>query len=196
VTEVISRFLAGLAGGLVIGLAVFRGHVFQPGNPAFECLTIGALLAGILALARQSRRGQALALALSFAGLRFVLSPVVQLSDALSGLLLGLGLWVVALIFDLLARGGWRFGKFLLVGPLAGGVFLALAPITELQQLNVLNASSVLMFRLALGMLIGEGVALGVELADLSLAWAARTASSAGRAVPGAGAERSDGERG
>jgi len=169
VTQVMVRFGAGFSGGVIVGLAVFRTLIFRPTHPAFECLTVGALAAGILALVRQSRRGQALALALAFFVVHVAFSPVVRLGSAAAGLLLGLGLYLVALIFDLLAQRGWRFGKFLLVGPLVGGVFLALAPITEIHVMNVFNASNVLMFRIALGVLIGEGVALGVELADLSL---------------------------
>ena len=163
------RFGAGLAGSVFVGAAVFRTLVFHPGHPAFECLSVGGLAAGIFTLVRLSRRGQALALALAFFAMHVAFSPVVRVGSALSGLLLGLGLYVVALVFDLLAERGWRFGKFLIVGPMIGGVFLALAPLTEMQLLNVFNASSLLMFRLALGMLIGEGVTLGVELADLSL---------------------------
>ena len=164
------RFWSGIAGGALAGLAVFRWSLFQPGHPAFECLTVGALTAGLFALARQSQRGEALALALAFGGVRFLLTPVVRFNALLAGLALGFGLFVVALIFDLLARRGWRFGKFLLVGPLVGGVFLALAPITEQSAMNVHNAAQLLLFRVALGVLIGEGVALGVELADWPLA--------------------------
>jgi len=191
-----ARFWSGIAGGVLVGLAVFRGYVFRPDHPAFECVTVGALVAGVLTLVRQSHRGQALALVLAYTGLRFAFTPVVRLSAAVSGLLLGLGVLVVGLIFDLLARGGWRFGKFLLVGPLVGGVFLALAPITEMQELNVLNAANLMMFRLALGMLIGEGVALGVELAEWPFGRSARTAASAGRALSGAEVVPSDRESG
>ena len=169
VTETMVRFWAGIGGGLLAGLAVFRSSVFHPTHPGFECLTVGALASGIFTLVRQSHRGQAFAVALAFSGVRFVLSPVVRLNAAISGLALGLGLFVVALIFDLLARGGWRFGKFLVAGPLVGGVFLALAPITELAGMNVHNAAGLLLFRLALGVLIGEGVTLGIELAELPL---------------------------
>jgi len=175
------RFWLGLGAAVLVGFAVFRGHVFYPGHPAFECVTIGALAAGILTLVRLSYRGQALVLLLAFGGLRFALTPVVRVSAAVEGLALGLGLFVVALIFDLLARGGWRFGKFLLVGPLVGGVFLALAPLTEMQDMHVLNAARLMLFRLALGMLIGESVALGVELAELPLASAARRAARKSR---------------
>ena len=163
------RFGAGLAGAVVVGLIVFRASMLFPGHPAFECLTAGGLAAGMLTLVRVGRRSHALLLALAFGLLRFALAREIPLGSATAGLLLGLGLFVVALIFDLLARGGWRFGKFLLVGPLVGGVYLALAPITEAAQMNVLNAATLLVFRMALGMLIGEGVALGVELAELPI---------------------------
>jgi hypothetical protein len=171
VTGAALRFGAGIAGAALVGWLVFRERILRPDGPAFEFFTVGALLAGILALIRQSRRGQALVLALAFAGIRFAVSPVVPLGAAFHGMLLGLGLFIVALIFDLLALRGWRLGKFLLVGPLVGGVFLALAPIGEIEHMNVFNASDVLIFRLALGMLIGEGVALGVELVELPLGW-------------------------
>ena len=101
-------------------------------------------------------------MALAFSGVRFAFCRRSwRLAPSISGLALGLGLFLVALIFDLLARGGWRFGKFLVAGPLLGGVFLALAPITELATVNVHNAAGMLLFRLALGVLIGEGVGRG-----------------------------------
>ena len=169
VPQVILPFVSGSVGGVLLGLAVFRGRVFWPGHPAFEFITVGALVAAILTLVRQSREAQAFAVVLAFSGIRFAFSPGTRFGAAVSGLLLGLGLYLVALIYDLLARAGWRFGKFLLIGPLVGGVFLAAAPISEADRMNVMNAASVLMFRLALGLLIGEGVAAGVELAELPL---------------------------
>jgi hypothetical protein len=176
------RFWLGFGASVLVGFAVFRGQVFHPQHPAFECVTIGALTAGILTLVRLSFPGPAFALLLAFGGLRFALTPVVRVGSAVEGLVLGLGLFVVALIFDLLARGGWRFGKFLLVGPLVGGVFLALAPLTELQEMHVLNAARLMLFRLALGMLIGESVALGIELAELLRATTERAVTARDRA--------------
>jgi hypothetical protein len=184
------RFGAGLAFSMLVGAAVFRAQIFRPYHPAFACLTVGAVTAGIFTLVRQSRPGQALAIVLAFTALRFALAPVVPLRAAAAALLMGLGLFVVALIFDLLALRGWRLGKFLLMGPLVGGVFLALAPITELPDMNVLNAANRMVFRLALGMLIGESVAFGVEVAEWALAWSERVVPAVGgepqvpRAVP------------
>jgi hypothetical protein len=165
-----ARFSAGIAGGVAVGLGVFRGAALDPRHPAFECLSVGALVSGMLTVARLGHRGQALVLALAFAGVRCAMTPGGRLQAAVAGLGLGLGLTLVALVFEGLARAGWRFGKFLIVGPLVGGVFLALAPLTEAAAMNVYNAGGLLLLRLALGVLIGEGVALGVELAELGLA--------------------------
>ncbi len=161
------RFWSGLAGGVFLGLVIFGRDVFRPDHPAFECVTVGALTAGMLTLARVANRGQAIGLVLGYAGLRVALSPMLRWSATVSGVLLVLAIFGLALFYDLLARSGLRFGKFMVVGPLLGGVYLALAPLTELETMNMLNASSLLTFRLGLGFLIGEGVALGVELAEL-----------------------------
>ena len=166
--ELMIRFWCGVAGSVLFGLAVFGQAVFRPDHPAFECVTVGALAAGMLTLAQLANRGQAIALVLGYAGLRIALAPMLRWSTAVPGVLLVLGIFGVAFLYDLLARSGLRFGKFIVVGPLLGGVYLALAPITELDRMNVLNASSLLTFRLVLGILIGEGVALGVELAELA----------------------------
>lgn len=166
--EMMIRFWSGVAGGVLLGLVIFGQAVFRPDHPAFECVTVGALTAGMLTLARLVHRGHAIALVLGYAGLRIALAPMLSWNTAVSGVLLVLGIFGVAFLYDLLARSGLRFGKFIVMGPLLGGVYLALAPITELERMNLLNASSLLTFRLALGVLIGEGVALGVELAELA----------------------------
>jgi len=160
------RFVCGIGGAVLVGAIVFRGAVLQPGEPAFECLTVGSLAAGLFTLVRTSMPVQAWLLALVFAALRLVFAPAPW-NEAIVGLVLGCGLLLVAVIFDLLAQSGWRLGKFLLVGPLVGGLYLALAPLTEFAAMNLSNAGRLLLFRPALGLLIGEGVALGVELAEL-----------------------------
>ena len=166
--EMMVRFWSGVVGSVLLGLVIFGQAVFRPDHPAFECVTVGALAAGMLTLARLAHPGQAIALTLAYAGLRIALAPMLHWGAAVSGVLLALGIFGVAFFYDLLARSGVRFGKFIVVGPLLGGVYLALAPITELGRMNVLNASSLLTFRFALGILVGEGVALGVELAELA----------------------------
>ena len=166
--DMMARFWTGLASGVILGYLIFGESVFRPDHPAFECVTVGALAAGMLTLARLAHPGQAIALVLAYAGLRIALAPMLRWSTAFSGVALALGILGVAFFYDLLARSGVRFGKFIVIGPLLGGVYLALAPLTEWEKMNVINASSLLTFRFALGVLVGEGVALGVELAEFA----------------------------
>lgn len=175
----ILRFACGLGGAIAAGAIVFRSGVIDPQHAAFECMSTGALGAGIFALVRQSTHGQAFALALIFAVMRLAVSPVARLSSVLGGLILGLGLFLLALIYDQLARGGWRYGKFLLIGPMVGGIYLALAPLTHGDEMHVNNAWSHLLFRLALGLLIGQGLSIGMELADWPFAHQESPASRA-----------------
>ena len=81
----IIRFVCGLGGTIVVGALVFRLGVLDPQHPAFECMSTGALGAGIFALVRQSTRGQAFALAFIFALMRLAVSPVARLSSVIGG---------------------------------------------------------------------------------------------------------------
>lgn len=167
----------GAAFGLLNGFLIFRWGIFQPGQPAFDCVTVGTMLAAMLMLVRASLRASAAALAISYGVLSLFFALYDRWIAGISGLLLALGVLLVAVIYDELARYGLRFGKFLIVGPLLGGVYLALAPVTELRDMTMFNAVRPMLFQLALGVVIGEGVGLGVELAEL-LPWAtARRAS-------------------
>ena len=80
--------------------------------------------------------------------------------------MLGAGVFVSATIFDLLARHGLRFGKFLILGPLLGGLFLAVAPLAEFQFLAPVGAMRMLLLYTFIGIVVGNGSGLGVEAAD------------------------------
>ena len=86
---------------------------------------------------------------------------------AISGLLLAAGIYLSSIIFDLLGRRGMVFGKFLILGPLVGGLYLALTPMTEFGALTRNGVMYVLMEHVLLGVVIGDGVGLGVEVAEL-----------------------------
>jgi hypothetical protein len=154
-----------------VGLLAFGRTVFDPAETAFYCVTVGTLAAGVFALVRVSRSGQALALVLFFALLQRLLGGW---QEAATGAVIGLGTLVVARIFDLLARHGFFFGKFLIAGPLLGGIFLAAAPIAEFHTLTSTGAVRTLMFYTYVGVLIGDGVGLGVEIADIGVTLMAR----------------------
>jgi len=167
-TGFLSRFWFGVAFGVLNGFVVFRWSLFQPDQASFECITVGVLLAGSLSLVRMRRHGQALALALAYGAFRLSFAPTGRFLAGLAGLLIGLGVFLVAVIYDELARTGLRFGKFLIVGPLLGGAFLAVAPISQFDHLTLFNAIYPLIFQGALGIVIGEGVGFGVEIAELA----------------------------
>jgi hypothetical protein len=170
-STILVRFWFGAAGSLAAGLIAFGRAVFDPEGTAFFCVSVGTLAAGVFALVRVSRAGQALALVVFFALLQRLLGGWPA---AAAGLVFGVGALLVALIFDLLARRGFYFGKFLIAGPLLGGVFLAAAPIAEFNSLTSTGAVRTLMYYVFLGVLIGDGVGLGVEIADLGVTAAAR----------------------
>ena len=167
------RFLIGLAGALAAGAAVFRWQAFDPGSLPFQCVTVGALTAALLALVRVSRHGAALLLVVAFGLARYGFAESVGWLPGTSGFLLAGGIYLVAVIFDLLARGGLVLGKFLLVGPLIGGLYLALTPITDFHTLTSDDVIRTLLLRFLVGMILGDGAGLGVELADLPAAAAA-----------------------
>lgn len=165
-TGLMLRFWMGAAGVLAAGLLVFRSRLFQLGDPAFQCLTVGLLAAGVLALIRGERPLQALTLAAAFGLFRLGLIEQIGWVAAVSGFVLGAGVFVSAMIFDLLVHHGLRFGKFLILGPLLGGVFLAAAPMAEFQFLAPVGSPRTLMTYIFIGIVVGNGTGLGVEAAD------------------------------
>lgn len=198
-TRLLLRFWSGVVGSLTVGLLVFRLAVFDPGLPAFQCITVGTLSAAILALVRASFLGQALAvsliLGLTRLGLIATEGWAAALQAALAGLLLGAGLVVVAIIFDLLAARGLRVGKFLVMGPLVGGLFLAVTPIAEFSSMSGVDAMSSLVFHFFLGLIIGDGVGLGVEIVELAVEPAGAGEAEVSTLDPGSEGGARDGMR-
>jgi hypothetical protein len=165
-SALLARFFLASLGALGAGVLAFGRGVLDPSRPGFYCITVGTLAAGVLTLVRCERVGQALALAVFYSALQLVQGG---LAAALASLVMGGGAVVVALVFDLLARRGFFFGKFLVAGPLLGGVFLAAAPIAEFSALSAPGASRTLLYYFFVGVLVGDGVGLGAELAELGV---------------------------
>jgi hypothetical protein len=168
------RFVAGLLGSIAVGWLVFRGTVFDPRELAFQCVTVGALTAGVLAAVRVNTHGLAVLLVVVFGMGRLGLAGTQGWLLAISGILLATGIYLVALIFDMLGRRGLVFGKFLIMGPLLGGIYLALAPMVEFHTLTSNGVVRALALQVLVGLLIGDGAALGVEVAELPPYVAAR----------------------
>jgi hypothetical protein len=186
--SILGRFGLGMAGGVGAGYLAFRAAVFDPVQAPFQCVTLGALTAGVLALVRASRPLHALVLAAGFALLRLGLAGSAGWGVASTGPILAGGILLIALIYDLLRQNGMVFGKFLIVGPLLGGVFLVAAPLSEFETLTQFNAMRTLLRHGFIGMVIGEGVSFGVEIVDLA-ALAAGRVSAAGASDAAGGDE-------
>jgi len=161
------RFGLGVALVLAAGLGAFRLAIFDPTAPAFHCVTIGPLLAGLLALLRSDRAAAAAGLAGAFALLRLGFVQSEGWPGPLAGACLVAGALVVSVLFDALARYGIRFGKFLVLGPLLAGLYVAVTPLAELGTLVGSELHVTLLRWAFLGVLIGDSVGLGVEIADL-----------------------------
>ena len=141
--------------------------MFQIHSPQFQCVTIGVFVAALLALVRSSRGGLALVLACAFALFRLGLIRSEGWLAGLTGLVQAGGFLLAVLIFDQLARRGILFGKFLVFGPLIAGVFLAAAPMAQFHDLTRSNALPLVIQQLFIGLVVGNGVGFGMELADL-----------------------------
>lgn len=163
----ILRFAFGLSGGIGLSFLIFRQAIFIPQSPVFQCLTVSVLLAGILALLRSDRPSQAAALAVAIALLRLGFAQSQGWTVVIAGVMHIGGVYLIALIFDLLARRGILFGKFLVVGPLLGGVYLATMPLAAFYTVTGSDVMPYLMRHVFLGLLIGDAVGLGIEVADL-----------------------------
>ena len=164
---VLLRFGLGSGLGLTIGYLVFRAALWDRGAPPFECVTTGALTAGVLALLRSDRLRQAGALAVAFGLLRLGFAQSEGWTFAVAGALQVGGVFLVALIFDLLARRGILFGKFLVLGPLLAGVYLSTTPLAFFFRISGAEMLPTMMRFVFLGLLIGDSVGFGVEVADL-----------------------------
>jgi hypothetical protein len=161
------RLLMGLGFSLLVSFLVFRAEVFNPQSPMFRCVTAAVMLAALLSLMRDGRLTQAGALATAFALVRLGFAQSEGWTVAIAGAIEIGGMFLVALIFDLLARKGILFGKFLVLGPMLGGVYLATTQLASVYRVSGVDLLPMLMRYVFLGLLIGDSVGFGVEVADL-----------------------------
>ena len=63
---ILARFWLGTIAGVAGGLLVFGRAAVDPTQTAFYCVSVGTVFAGMLALVRAARPGQAFALVLFF----------------------------------------------------------------------------------------------------------------------------------
>ena len=89
------------------------------------------------------------------------------MTDIVGGLVLGVGVLAIALLYHGLSRQGWRFGKFLVVGPLLGGLYVAMIPIEQFEQVVEAVTGDRLLLGFYIRMVVGDGAGFGAELYDL-----------------------------
>lgn len=178
IVALLARFWLGTLGGALAGYAAFGRAIVQPDNPSFESAPLAALVAMMLALVRTGRHAESVALGVAYGAVRWTFGGT---EIAIASFLLPLAIYATALVFHEVGRAGVRFGKFLVVGPLVGGAAVAVAPLSMYAQIETFDSFKPLMLQLFLGIVIGDGAGLGVEVAE-SLPW--RSWSGVSRSVP------------
>lgn len=167
----LARFLLGTGASALAGLVLFGSEMLDPDALWFQCLSVGALLAGVIALLRVGRAGQALSLSTAFAlvqvGYAWTLPPARALAETAWGIVLGGGVFAAALVFHRLAQHGFPFGKFVLLGPLVAGVYLAATAVILVTHRRGTDALGLIVQYVLVGLVVGDAVGLGVELAEM-----------------------------
>lgn len=184
------RFGAGWAGSVLAGLLVFglldlasrlagpfgafRGMglaVLTGGRAPVQCVTVGALAAAVFALVRTGRPAGALGVVGGVASLVLgVFAPggwPRAASRLLWWLIVGIGAFTVAAVYDRLAARGYRLGKCLVAGLLLGALYVAATPAALLGVPAGRPVLLEVLMNALLGIVIGDGVAFGVEMAEL-----------------------------
>jgi len=154
--------------GAAAGWFVYQQQMFNPLSPAFKVLTVGAAFAGILAMWRCGARAHGVALAVGYALFCLGFVSAYGWISALSGTVVGGGLICISIVYDELAH-KLPFGKFLIIGPLVGGLLAAVTPMVEFHNLIPLAAGDAIIAYARLGWVLGVGVSLGMEISDRML---------------------------
>jgi hypothetical protein len=182
------RFLAGMAAAVPAGWLLLPGEFFIDTGHLTLCLVVSTLVAGILSLVRGGYPRGALALVGAFGllqlGQTWSQGPRAAVVMVTWSVVVGAGVFLAAMIFDRLAELGYTVGKFLLLGPLVGAVYLASTPLAELSNVLDLDVVTTMWLFTYLGIVIGDGAGFGVEVVDL-LDARNRTRGEEANAAPG-----------
>lgn len=191
-----ARFTFALLGVAAATAVAFFRHLEQLYEQAPQIVAVGLLLAAMLATIRIGWYGRALAIAMLLVPLRLSLTrlpasagevPTQALASAVApmhalpgsvrelaadlfgGLALGLGLFAIALVYDALARRGWRFGKFLVLGPLLGVLQVAMVPMQQTLEMVPSVSFTQLLTAFYVGVVVGDGAGFGAEVFELTI---------------------------
>lgn len=171
--QLLVRTAIGAACSIALGYLVYGTDALDSQLPHFQVVTVGILMAAVVALWEGGAPRTSVLLVAAFAAQQ-VWTTVGQgwnktLALGLWCVIVGLGLVHIGLIWTLLDRRGLRFGKGLIAGPLLAGVFFAATPAAALAAVSPAHAIRTLVGNLLLGVVIGDGVGLGIEIVDLAL---------------------------
>lgn len=187
-----SRFVFALLGVAAATVVAFFRHLEQLHDEAPTIVSVGVLLSIMLATIRVGWHGRALVLAILLIPLRLSLKrlpggvdaiPADSLGavhflppglrefgvDLLGGLALGLGVFAIALLYDALAERGWRFGKFLVLGPMLGVLQVALVPMAQTLEFAPSVTFPQLLTAFYVGVVVGDGAGFGAEALELAI---------------------------
>jgi hypothetical protein len=160
-----------MAAAVPAGWLLLPGEFFVDTGHLTLCLVVSTLVAGILSLVRGGHPRGALALVGAFGllqlGQTWSQGPRAAIVMVTWSVVVGGGVFLAALIFDRLAELGYSVGKFLLLGPLVGGVYLATRPLAGLSNVLDLGLVTTMWLFTYLGIVIGDGAGFGVEVVDL-----------------------------
>lgn len=172
--EALPRFAilwaAGAVGAAAAGALAFGSTLFQPGRHPFLALTAGILVAGVFAAVRTEKTAGALALVTGWAALHLGASLEIGWPAVVARpgwcMAIGFGACLSAMVFHQLAERGYRFGKFLITGPMMGGIWVASTPIFLLGGGDHERLLAEFLMSAFLGLLVGDGAGFGVETAE------------------------------
>jgi len=177
-----------MAAAVPAGWLLLPGEFFVDTGHLTLCLVVSTLVAGILSLVRGGHPRGALAVVGAFGLLQLgqtwsqgARAAIVMVTWSV---VVGTGIFLAALIFDRLAELGYTVGKFLLLGPLVGAVYLASTPLAGLSNVLDLDVVTTMWLFTYLGIVIGDGAGFGVEVIDL-LDARNRTRNEEARITPG-----------
>lgn len=182
------RFWAGTATGIAVGWLAFRDLLFDPRMAYSQVVTVGLLLAALLSLRRAGSPGVAFSVASLFVAWQLWQAPALGPSRLLGHVaftaVLAVGALACAALYEALLARGFRIGKFLILGPVLAGAYFAATPLLTLGDAGTAGVYRDLLSNVFLGVVIGDGVALGVELVDLGLDAANRRGAPPADATP------------
>lgn len=165
-----ARAGAGTITAWVLGWFLFHGRMFAPERMEFQVITIGLLTAWIVSLVRAQRVGWGAMSVVAFTVYQWASYSPIDTKRAIvqtvAAFFVATGLLLAGIVFDRLGKMGLPVGKFLILGPMVGIMMLAVTPLATLVNVGVPDIPRLLIENLFLGMVIGNGVGIGIELVE------------------------------